>query len=220
MGQSVSPIRDSFDPQDLVFERGETVDEQTFSRVFAETIKVIEDADIPYLLMGGIASASVGRPRWTHDIDIFVESQNAARVIAALAASGFATQETYPDWLYKGLKDGVLVDVIFRSAGGIVLDEEMLKRATQREWAGTLVNVLSPEDLLVIKAVVHDEPVPRHWYDALGIIAGGDLEWDYLLKRARQGARRVLSLLVYAQSNDLIVPNWVIEELFEAVYRR
>ena len=37
---------------------------------------------------------------------------------------------------------------------------------------------------------------------------------------ARQfGARRVLALLVYAQSNDLVVPNRVIEQLFEEIYK-
>jgi hypothetical protein len=38
------------------------------------------------------------------------------------------------------------------------------------------------------------------------------------MRRARQaGARRVLSLLVYAQSNDLVVPDRVIDDLFEMV---
>ena len=40
------------------------------------------------------------------------------------------------------------------------------------------------------------------------------------MTRARQvGARRVLALLVYAQSNDLVVPNRVVEQLFEEIYR-
>jgi hypothetical protein len=71
-----------------------------------------------------------------------------------------------------------------------------------------------------MKAVTHDEHMPRHWHDALGLVSRCGLDWDYVLRRARQaGARRVLSLLVYAQSNDLIVPNRVIEELFDAIYR-
>lgn len=66
-----------------------------------------------------------------------------------------------------------------------------------------------------MKAVAADEDTPRYWYDALGIIAhGDDLDWDYLVRRARQhGVRRILSLLIYAQSNDLVVPSAPIAEL-------
>ena len=73
--------------------------------------------------------------------------------------------------------------------------------------------------MLVIKAVVNDEHIPRHWYDALGLISFCPLDWDYLVRRAKQfGARRVLSLLLYAQSNDLVVPAGPIRELFHAIY--
>jgi hypothetical protein len=59
--------------------------------------------------------------------------------------------------------------------------------------------------------------MPRHWHDALSLIAVADLDWDYLVRRARKGARRILSLLLYAQSNDLVVPPAVVRELFEQV---
>ena len=80
------------------------------------------------------------------------------------------------------------------------------------------VRLIAPEDLLVIKAAVHDERGPRHWHDALGVIGVNDLDWDYLLRRARQAPRRVLSLLVYAHSLDIAVPNQVVRELFRSIY--
>ena len=43
---------------------------------------------------------------------------------------------------------------------------------------------LAPEDLVVMKAISHDEESPRHWHDALGVLATVDLDWDYLLERA------------------------------------
>jgi hypothetical protein len=62
--------------------------------------------------------------------------------------------------------------------------------------------------------------MPRHWHDALAILGVCDLDWEYLERRARQfGARRVLSLLVYGQSNDMVVPTAPIRRLFEALYR-
>ena len=194
-------------------------DEIAFERVLGETIAALEQAMVPHVFMGGIGAATHGRPRWTHDIDVFVRPEDAGPALRALADVGFRTELTYPDWLYKAFKDGVMVDVIFKSFGGILLDDEMLARAHTEDFMGQRVCIMAPEDLLVIKAVVHDEHMPRHWHDALAIVSRGGLDWDYLMMRARQhGARRVLSLLIYAQSNDLIVPSAVVRELFEAVF--
>jgi hypothetical protein len=204
----------------LTFERGGEFDEDTFMAVLREAIEAIERKDIPYVLMGGLASAALGRPRWTHDIDFFVRPQDAPHVLEALGEHGFETQETYPDWLFKGVKNGVLVDIVFQSSGHIYLDDGMIEHAVVGEFHGEQLRLIAPEDLLVVKAVVHDEHVPRHWYDALGLIASYDLDWEYVLKRARHGARRVLSLLVYAQSVDLIVPDHVVRALFDAIYHR
>jgi hypothetical protein len=82
------------------------------------------------------------------------------------------------------------------------------------------VPVAPREDLVVIKAMMHDEDTPRHWYDALGMLANAgsdEIDWEYLLFRARQGSRRVLSLLLYAQSCDLVVPASVVNALYEQI---
>jgi hypothetical protein len=70
-----------------------------------------------------------------------------------------------------------------------------------------------------MKAVAHGQDTQTYWHDALGILAKGDLDWDYLLSRATQhGARRILSLLIYGESNDLVVPANVIQQLVKAIY--
>src|SRR5437764_13957767 len=105
--------------------------------------------------MGGVGSAAVGRPRWTHDIDFFVRPEDAHRVLKAFEKAGFTTEETYPDWLFKAFLDDVLVDVIFKSSGGILLDDEMLARGGEGEFKGQRVRLIAAEGLIVIKAVVH-----------------------------------------------------------------
>jgi hypothetical protein len=200
-------------------------DEPHFCEVLRDTVGLLEHAGVPFLVLGGIASSVHGRDRWTHDIDFFVKREDALRALDALAAAGYRTEKTFWDWLYKAWHPGpggetIDVDIIFRSTGGIRLDDRMVERAVPADFRGVPVRVLPAEDLLVMKAVAHDEHLPRHWHDALGLVSRCGLDWDYLLLRARQtGARRVLALLVYAQSNDLIVPNRVIEELFDAIYR-
>ncbi len=197
----------------------DAVDDGTFRAVLDAAAGALAEKGISHLLVGGVAAATYGRPRWTHDIDILVRPVDAGLALDALAAQGFETDETFPDWLYKADRDGVGVDVIFSMPGGVLLDDDMLARSREETVAGRTVRVIAPEDMLVIKAVVHDEHMPRHWHDGLAILAHADLDWEYLLRRARAHcARRVLSLLLYAQSNDIVVPNGPVRSLFQALF--
>src|SRR5881409_1209012 len=104
-------------------------DTEQFLLALDETVAALDADGVPYMLMGGIASTCMGRTRWTHDIDLFVPPDAGRRVLDALDRAGFETEETYPDWLFKASKYDQLVDVIFRSSGDIVVDDEMLERA-------------------------------------------------------------------------------------------
>ncbi len=198
---------------------GRDVDEGRFLTVLSEAIAALDAKGIAHLVMGGISSAELGRPRGTNDIDLFVRPESARLTLEALAPAGFTTEETDPRWLFKAFKDEIMVDVIFRSTGDIYLDEEMLARARVVEVRGCAARIIAPEDLLIMKALTADEHMPHHWHDALGVITGSELDWDYLVARARRhGARRVLSLLLYAQSNDLGVPVKPVRALFESIF--
>jgi predicted nucleotidyltransferase len=190
------------------------VSESRFLEVFDETLRVIEASRIPTLVIGGVASAAYGRPRWSNDLDLFVRHEDAAALLCELGGQGFETDETYPDWLYKAFKDGVLVDVIFKSAGEIYMDKEMLERARTVTFHERSFLAAAPEDIVVMKAIAHSEPTARYWYDALGILSRTPLDWEYLLYRGRQGPARVLSFLLYARSIDFSVPDSVIDQLF------
>jgi predicted nucleotidyltransferase len=190
--------------------------------VLDETVSALDESGVPYALMGGIAVTALGCQRFTHDIDVFVKPEDAATALEALEAKGFRTEKTDLLWLFKGFKNDVLVDVIFKSAGTVHLDQEMLKRSRVVEFYGRKIRALGPEDLFVIKALVlnehclnFDEKCLRHLSDVLGLIRSCELDWEYILKRARLGPRRMLGLLIYAQSLDLLVPNRVIRALAE-----
>jgi predicted nucleotidyltransferase len=198
---------------------GLAVDEQTFLGVLDEVLETLNADGVPYAMIGGLASTILGRTRWTHDLDVYLRDQHdAARAMEALARAGFRTEKTDEHWLYKGIKRGVLVDLIFKAKGDIYLDDEMQARISVIDFKGRMVPVIPPEDLIMIKAIIHDEATPRHWYDALGVIAQSDIDWEYLLRRSIHGPRRLLSLLTYGQTNDLVVPDHVIRRLFETIY--
>lgn len=198
---------------------GEEPSAEAFEKALHEVARALDGSGIPYLLMGGVGTTTIARPRITDDIDLFVMPEDATRVLDALAAADFETEVTDPSWLYKAFRYGVLVDIIFRSSGDIYLDDQMLERAQHREIKGARFPVISPEDLLVIKAVTASEVGPHHWHDALAIIARGDLDWDYVVTRARRaGPRRVLSLILYAESNDVAIPVEPVRRLFADLY--
>src|SRR6185369_4947621 len=164
-------------------------DAATLRAVFGEAVRTLEDLDVPYVVIGGLASAALGRPRASGDVDILVSPQDARRGLVGLAERGFATEELNPLWLFKAIKERVLVDLLFKMKGDIYLDDEMRSRAVVREVHGHPARVIPPEDLVVVKAIAHDEETPRHWFDALGVVAAGGFDWDYLVRRADKGPR-------------------------------
>lgn len=200
-----------------VWEGQGDIDKERLVSVLRQAVEAIEGRHIPYLLIGGVVAALAGRPRFTHDIDFLVKGEDARPVLAALEEVGFITDETDAQWLFKAVKDGVLVDVIFRAAG-VLLDDEMLERATTQEYEGVKVQAISIEDFIIIKALSHREHTSRHWFDGLALLANRDIDWDYLVRRsARRGPHRMLSLLLYAKSCDVVVPDRVIHELYQVI---
>jgi predicted nucleotidyltransferase len=201
------------------YPQGTTPSEAELLATLADVVSSLDAAGIDHALMGGISAYTMARPRVTEDIDLFVRPGDVQSVFDALDAGGFETREHDRSWLAKAWKRGVLVDIIFRSSGDIYLDDEMMGRRHVGDYKGVRVGMVAPEDLLVIKALAAAEPTPHHWYDALALIARCDLDWDYVLHRARQaGPRRVLSLLLYAESSDLVVPSTTISTLYETVH--
>jgi hypothetical protein len=185
-----------------------------FLRAIDDTIEAVEATAVDHLFIGGIASTVLGRPRVTHDLDLLVRPEDARRLLAALEERGFRVEERAPHWLFKAYRDQQVVDLIFRSSGDIYLDDDMLERSVLGDFSGRTVRLMAPEDLVVLKAIAHQEHSPRHWFDALNVLAEDlDWDWDYLVLRARKGPRRVLSLLLYAQSTDLPVPDSVVRAL-------
>ncbi|HEX2058048.1 MAG TPA: nucleotidyltransferase [Actinomycetota bacterium] len=196
----------------------EADDDEGFRAVLCDVVETVEGEDIPYLAIGGLASATYGRPRPTKDIDVFVKPEDAERCVKALEAAGFTTEETKEDWLLKAYKNDVLVDVIFRIHNSIYLDDDMTARARRHEVKGTTVKVVPAEDFIVMQAVTHSEDTPHYWYNALTVIASAEIDWDYVVRRSSHGPRRVLSLLLYAQSNDLAVPDQVIRRIYDQIH--
>ncbi|MHB1416741.1 MAG: nucleotidyltransferase [Chloroflexota bacterium] len=192
---------------------------------FREGADTLDRVHVPYVVGGGIAVWTYGRRRWTKDIDIFLRPEDAGAALDALAGAGFRTEMTDPTWLYKSFKADVMVDVIFRSKGDIFLDDEALRRGQERSIDGYSFRFMAPEDLIIRKifAMIEERP---DWYDGISVLDGlnGRLDWAYLLRRAQRDPGRVLSFLLYAESEypreRVLIPSWAIRDLAQQVIDR
>jgi hypothetical protein len=201
--------------------RGEVTmqdDPQTFVDVLRRAICALDQVGVGQVVLGSIASVVYGRPGNVGDIDILVRPPEARTALEALSSAGFDTEETDPDWIFKAYDRGVLVDLIFRVKGEIYLDDEMLARAVPRDFARQPLPLMAPEDALMVEAVSHEAQAEEHWFNALAIVSTMDLDWAYVIRRASFGARRLLSLLIYADGIGRLVPQEVIAELLRRVY--
>ena len=152
-----------------------------------ETLKraaaILRDAEIPFVLGGGIAVWARGGPETEHDLDLFLKRDDAERALEALADGGFRTERPPEQWLYKAWEGDVLVDLIFEPSG-VTIDNEFIERAPETEVYAVQMRVLRPEDVLVTKLLAMREHELD--YDSVLEIARAvreQIDWDEVRKR-------------------------------------
>jgi predicted nucleotidyltransferase len=152
-----------------------------------ETLKLaaatLREADVRFMLGGGLAIWARGGPETEHDVDFFVKREEAERAVKALEQSGFRTEEPPEGWLYKGWRGNVMVDLIY-APSGLTVDDEWLDRAEELEVHAVRMPVMRAEDVLVAKLLAMRE---HHLdYDSVLEIARTvreQIDWDDVRKR-------------------------------------
>ena len=119
-----------------------------------ETLKkvagILRDADVPFLLGGGLAVWARGGPESDHDLDLMLREPDAARAQEILAQAGLRTERPPEGWLYKAYDDGIMVDLIFEPSG-CPIEDEVYERAEELNVNAVPMQVMSLEDLFVTK---------------------------------------------------------------------
>jgi hypothetical protein len=119
----------------------------------------LRDADVPFLLGGGLAAWAYGGPPTDHDVDFLLRQDDAERALAALVDAGMRPERPPEGWLLKAWDGEILVDVIFEPAGGPV-DDDHFARATNLEVAALPLLVASIDDVLATKLLAMSEQDP------------------------------------------------------------
>jgi len=111
---------------------------------------------VKYVVIGGVASVSHGVPRATFDLDILVEAttDNAQRLLVALAEAGFGTARmTSPEEVLAHeitvFNDRIRIDVRTRTPG--VSFSDVWRRRTILKYQGQELFVVIRDDLVAAK---------------------------------------------------------------------
>jgi hypothetical protein len=121
-----------------------------------KTAAALRDADIPFLVAGGVASWVRGGPDTDHDLDFVIKPEDADRALAVLEAAGMRTEKPPEEWLYKAYDGDVMVDLIF-SPAGMEITDEVIERGEEREVMSMSMRVMRSEDILVTKLMAMTE---------------------------------------------------------------
>ena len=122
----------------------------------------LEAENISSLIIGGIAASLLGRPRFTHDVDVLVSLEEAQweTFIKAGVRFGFVPRIDNPVafahrsrvFLVHHRPTGVDVDI---AVAGLPFEEESIEQATWRKVGKLSLPLPTPENLIIMKAIAH-----------------------------------------------------------------
>lgn len=116
----------------------------------------LREADVPFLLAGGLAAWVRGGPATEHDVDFVLRPEDAERAMEVLAAAGMRTERPPEEWLYKAYDGEIMIDLIFRPEGPAV-DDAMFERADELAMQAVTVPVMQVDDILISKLMALTE---------------------------------------------------------------
>lgn len=136
---------------------------------FEDLLHVFEQHGVRYMVIGGLAFTFHAKPRYTKDIDLWVDSspENLRRVNEALDEFGsphfFDPEAEDADVLQLGVPPNRVDLLLDPASSGGPSFEEALGRAERSRYGEVEASWISAEDLLDIKSRIDH---PRHQEDA------------------------------------------------------
>lgn len=185
-------------------------DEQTerLREALCTSFTTLDRDGIDVLLIGGIALAYhlTGEPKVDHDVDLFIKETDIDRAMGSLEQAGFEVVLTHPTWLFKARLGGATVDVLWVLGRVLRFDDEMLVRSIDMDVGGCRTKIVSREDMAIGQAGAARAKVPDLWFQAVDLLRGGGLDWEYLATRGASAPSRYAALLHFARSEGIDVP--------------
>lgn len=177
----------------------------TILRSVQRLLKLFEDRNVPYMIIGGYALPFYGRIRATIDIDlaVAVRSQEELEKLRNWLKQADFEAPVYsfanPVMVVFDRKEKVEIEMWWRP-DGIVFDDETLKRRRRAALNSDVEAwIVSPEDFIVNKLVRPDRgAVDEQDVKSVLIRQGNKLDERYLKRRAQKAS--VLTILQTIQA--------------------
>lgn len=144
---------------------------------------VLRDAEIPFLLGGGLACWARGGPESEHDLDFMVKPEDADRALKAFEEAGLRVDRPPENWLYKAWLDGVMIDLIFEPKGNPI-DDAMFERSDELEVNAVPMRVMALEDVMTTKlAALREHAVDYDSVLEIGRALREQIDWNVVWER-------------------------------------
>jgi hypothetical protein len=162
------------------------IDEQPFGEIehaLKRAAAALNQADIPFLLGGSLASWARGGPETRHDLDLMIKPADVERALEALSEAGMRPERPPEAWLVKAWDGDTLVDLIY-CPKGLPMDDDVFARGEALSVLGMEIRVMALEDVMATKLMALTEHSLR--YEGLLQIARALREQiDWAAVRAR-----------------------------------
>jgi len=201
-----------------------TEQDKTWAAFYRETMQLLNDADVPFLVGGAYAFAVyTGIVRDTKDFDLFLRPNDFDRAAAALKRGGYDSKRVFPHWLGKAKRGEDCIDFIYRAGNGLCeVDQSWFDRARDGKVFGMPVKLCAPEEIIWMKAFIME----RERFDGADVAhllqgCAESLDWGHLLSRFCNDAEVLLSHLILFRyiypSERSRVPDDIMTKLLERV---
>jgi hypothetical protein len=131
-------------------------DVEEFLPTLKKVAAALRDAEIPFILAGGMAAWARGGFGTDHDLDFMVKPSDAERALDILAHAGMKPERPPEDWLLKAWDGKVLVDLI-HNPSGLDITDDVIERSDVLPVYAIDMRVMRPDDILVTKLMAMTE---------------------------------------------------------------
>ncbi len=159
--------------------------------VFQDVLSRLEEAQLPYMVVGSLSSIVYGEPRMTKDMDLVVDIpvQQAHQFEKLFPFEGFycpPLEVLKAEVVARGQfnlihhNSGLKIDIIVRKQSPHAI-EEFKRRQKVSFWKGFEASIASPEDVIIKKLDYYREGgSEKHLSDIRGILANSPIDQNYL----------------------------------------
>jgi hypothetical protein len=157
--------------------------------VYKPVLKHAHDAHLRFALGGGLAFSFYSRMwRNTKDMDLFVlprDREIAIGILNQLGFSDYFDQTQYDrSWIYRGFRDGVIVDIIWQMANHRAEVDERWLDGPRLDIDGMPLRAIPAEELIFAKLYVMQRE-RCDWPDLLNLLfaRGAEVDWNHVRHR-------------------------------------